>query len=126
SVKFGEILYSCVFTPDGKQLIVAGGEEFRGKDNSIKIIELDKKGQPALLKGHTSSIWSLSLSADGKTLGSAGYHEGTARLWDVEGKSAKGVLKPRDDADVRAVAISPDGKTLAVVSGSSVTLWRVK
>jgi WD40 repeat protein len=123
-VTFGEILYSCAFTPDGKQLMVAGGEEFRGKDNSIKVIDLEKKGQPALLKGHTSSIWSLSLTADGKTLASSGYHDQTARLWDVEGKSSKGVLKAGDD--VRNVAISPDGKTLAVVSGTGVTLWSVK
>jgi len=123
-ITFGEILYSCVFTPDGKQLIVAGGEEFRGTDNSIKVIDLEKKGQPVLLKGHTSSIWSLSLTADGKTLASSGYHDQTARLWDLGDRSAKGVLKAGDD--VRAVALSPDGKTLAVVSGSSVTLWGVK
>lgn len=123
-ITFKEILYSCVFSPDGKQLIVAGGEEFQGKDNSIKVIDLEKKGQPVLLKGHTSSIWSLSLSADGKTLASSGYHDETARLWDLEAKASKGVLKA--GKDVHTVAISPDGKTLAVAGGGSVLLYMVK
>jgi WD40 repeat protein len=123
-VKFTEVLYSCVFTPDGKQLLVAGGEEFNGKDNTIKAVDLVEKKTKKLPKGHTSSIWSLSVTADGKTLASSGYHDETARLWDLESKAPKGVLKA--GKDVFSVAISPDGKTLAVGSSSSVTLWTVK
>jgi WD40 repeat protein len=123
-VKFEDILYSCAFTPDGKQLLVAGGEEFKGGDNSIKVIDLMEKKTPLSFKGHTSSVWSLSLSADGKTLASSGYHDETARLWDLEAKAAKGVLNA--GKDVHTVALSPDGKLLAVAGGSSVMLYTVK
>jgi WD40 repeat protein len=101
SIKFKEILYSCAFTPDGKQLLVAGGEEFQGKDNSVKVIDLATKKAEAPFKGHTSSIWALAVTADGKTMLKAGK-------------------------DVMSVAISPDGKTLAGGGGSSVTLYAVK
>jgi WD40 repeat protein len=123
-IKFADLLYSCVFTPDGKTLLVAGGEEFKGGDNSIKVINLADKKVQASLKGHTSSVWSLSVTADGKTVASSGYHDETARLWDLEGNAAKGVLK--FGKDVRNVALSPDGKTLAVAGPSSVMLYAVK
>jgi WD40 repeat protein len=123
-VKFKDILYSCAFTPDGKQLLVAGGAEFKGGDNSIKVIDLvERKSRPSLA-GHSSSIWSLSLTADGKTLASSGYHDLTARLWDLKAGKPLGVLKL--GTEVQTVAISPDGKMLALTSPSSVTLWDVK
>jgi WD40 repeat protein len=124
SIKFKEILYSCAFTPDGKQLLVAGGEEFQGKDNSIKGIDTATKKAEVLFKGHTSSIWALSVAADGKTVASSGYHDETARLWDLENKTPKGVLKT--GKDVFSVAISPDGQRLAVGTAGSVTLYAVK
>src|SRR5262249_25492208 len=111
-VKFADVLYSCVFTPDGKQLLVAGGAEFKGGDNSIKVIDLVQKKARGPLRGHASSVWSLSLTADGKTLASSGYHDETARLWDVKAGKPLGVLKV--GKDVQTVAISPDGKLLAV------------
>jgi WD40 repeat protein len=123
-VKFKDRLYSCVFTADGKRLLVAGGEEFQGGDNSIKAIDPAEKKATTLFKGHTSSVWSLSLTADGKTLASSGYHDLTARLWDLETQKPKGVLKV--GTEVQTVAISPDGSTLAVTSPSSVTVWAVK
>jgi WD40 repeat protein len=123
-MKLRDLLYSCAFTTDGKHLLVAGGEEFQGGDNSIKAIDLAEKKARTLFRGHQSSVWSLCLTADGKTLASSGYHDQTARLWDLETQKPKGVLKA--GTDVFSVALSPDGSTLAVAGGSGVTLWAVK
>jgi WD40 repeat protein len=124
SIKSPDVLYACVFTPDGKQLLVAGGDEGKGGDHSIKSIDMADKKATTLFKGHESSIWSLSVTADSKTLVSGGYTDKTARLWDLEGKAAKGVQDTMDE--VRAVALSPDGKTLAVAASASIKLWKVK
>ena len=56
-------------------------------------------------------VFSVSFSADGKTLASGGYDH-TIRLWDpIRGRERR-VLSGHEDA-VPAVAYSPDGKLLA-------------
>ena len=76
------------------------------------------------LAGHTSSVFCLAFSRDGRWLAS-GSHDNTARLWSVADGSPKAVLAEHTGA-VRAVAFSPDGKRLAT-GGSDcfVKLWDV-
>jgi WD40 repeat protein len=76
------------------------------------------------LKGHTSVVYSLSFSPDGKTLATGSY-DNTIKLWDFaagkEIKELKGHTAP-----VYSVAFSPDGMTLASSStDKSVRLWNV-
>jgi WD40 repeat protein len=121
SVKFKDLLYSVAYSPDGKQIYTAGGREGQG-DHAIKIIDLQaKKGSPATLTGHGDSVWALSVTADGKTLASCGYHDETARIWDTETKTQKAVIKR--GKEVFSVAIAPDGKWVAVAGQGSVTVW---
>jgi WD40 repeat protein len=76
------------------------------------------------LKGHTSVVYSVSFSPDGKTL-ATGSFDNTIKLWDFaagkEAKELKGHTGP-----VYCVAFSPDGQTLASSSlDKTIKLWSV-
>ncbi|MEH2189636.1 MAG: ribosome assembly protein 4, partial [Nostoc sp.] len=76
------------------------------------------------LEGHSSTVYSVGFSPDGKTLAS-GSSDNTIKLWDVStGKAIKTLTG--HSSRVYSVGFSPDGKTLA--SGSSdntIKLWDV-
>jgi hypothetical protein len=74
------------------------------------------------LRGHTNDIFSLAITADGKTLAS-GSRDKTIKLWDLTTGKEQATLKGHTGS-VTSVAITADGKT--VVSGScdgTVKLW---
>jgi WD40 repeat protein len=64
------------------------------------------------LKGHQTAVTSLTISADGKTLISAGY-EGTIRFWDTDTWQEQKSI-PIQQRGTFPVQLSPDGKHLAV------------
>jgi len=74
-----------------------------------------------LLEGHTDKVWSVAISADGKSAVS-GSEDMTVRVWDLEGNQPTRVLEGHLNI-VRSVAISANGKR--AVSGSSDRTLRV-
>ena len=77
------------------------------------------------LKGHTTFVWSISFSPDGKTLAS-GSRDKTIRLWDVKTGMHKRTIRGHTD-EILSVSFSPDAETLA--SGgwdATIRLWDVK
>ena len=92
------------YSPDGKILAAA-------TDIGIWLYETDTYKEIALLGAHTESIKTIDFSADGSILA---YDSRTkVVLWDMTNQSQKSVIEVSDDSDVRCVAISPDGKTIA-------------
>jgi hypothetical protein len=70
------------------------------------------RAEPPLLEvAHRGAVWAVALSADGKTLASAGQ-DGTVRLVTVA--SGKEVCEIRASGPVKGVAFAPDGKSLVL------------
>ncbi len=97
--------------------------------NSCEFVDTDlinlKYGRYPDFIGHSSMIFSVTFSPDGKYLAS-GSRGSTIRLWSVESQKEVTTLQGYHEC-VYSVAFSPDGKYLA--SGSrdkTVTLWSVE
>jgi WD40 repeat protein len=76
------------------------------------------------LEGHSSSVWSVAFTPDGKTLATGSY-DNTVRLWNLKGELLKTLSG--HSSTVRSVAFTPDGKTLATGSyDNTVRLWNLK
>jgi sugar lactone lactonase YvrE len=79
-----------------------------------------------ILTGHTSAVWSVSFSPDGRLLAS-GSRDKTIKLWRVADGSLVRTLTGHTE-EVLSVSFSPDGSLLASGSGywdRTVKLWRV-
>jgi WD40 repeat protein len=86
----------------------------------------------ATLAGHSSAVWSMAISPDGRTL-AAGSTLGQVKLWDVTTRQERATLQSPADSSSYTLTLSPDGQTVAVgywqqnrlkVSGE-VKLWDV-
>jgi tRNA A-37 threonylcarbamoyl transferase component Bud32 len=72
------------------------------------------------LRGHTSWIWRVLFSPDGRQIASVSADR-TVRIWDA----TTGELIRRLEGGVRPLAFSPDGKRLAAGMEGTVTVWEV-
>jgi WD40 repeat protein len=123
---------AAVFLPDGRTVVSAGGVDahecplFRWQvPESPPVVTRKLDGDPRTrqpdftMTGHSKDVFSLACSPAGDVL--SGSADGTARLWDVEGR--REVRSRNFRAWVRCVALSPDGQTAAVAAGKFVHLW---
>lgn len=77
-------------------------------------------GREQVLKGHTSRVWSLAFSPDGRTL-TSGSDDHELRQWNVATGQTVAVA-PIEDAPEN-MALSPDGRVLATTAVNTVPLW---
>lgn len=108
---------AVVYAPDGALLATAdtGG--------SIRLWSPDTGSELPGLPGDPLGVRALAFSVDSKQLASAGLSDRGIKLWDVEGRKLASTLDGYN-ADAFSMAISPDGRLLAVGGADgTVMIW---
>lgn len=103
--KSGGFEAKIVFSPDGKLLAVSSRQ-----DNSIQIWDVAKRQTLCRLEGHTTNVYSLAFSSDGKTVVSSGWtaKDMKIRVWDpITGTEIQSL------SDQGKIAFIPDSNTFA-------------
>jgi WD40 repeat protein len=106
---------SVAFAPDGQLLASAG------RDHRIVLWKLPQGHYVRSWRAHDSVVHDLAFTPDGGKLVSV-QADRVARLWDVARGAEDAYCKCH--GDLLALALSPDGKTVAAGGyGGSVALW---
>jgi RNA polymerase sigma factor (sigma-70 family) len=124
--------YSVVFTPDGKTLVSGGGcanypDKGQTGYGEIRFWDPATGKERTSVQSHTWPVAHLAFTPDGKTLISGGY-DNTIKFWDWDGKAQpqeRLTIAVGQGQGIYGMALSPDGKTLAVASEGTVKLWDV-
>jgi sugar lactone lactonase YvrE len=109
-----------VFTPDSQTLVACSSEK------NIQLWDPKEGKAVASLRGHTSQLASLAISANGKILASSATSGGVL-LWDLPRRQeiALAETDPLRWTWIRGLALSPDGKKLALGGKGAVVLLDV-
>jgi WD40 repeat protein len=109
---------SVCFSPDGRCLARASGEE-------VKVWDAQTGQEELSLRGHANRVYGVCFSPDGKRLASAGgwSNKGEVKVWDAQTGEEAFALKGHIRS-VLSVCFSPDGRRLATASEDrTVKVW---
>jgi WD40 repeat protein len=112
----GRQVDAVLFSPNGKLLVVGGGDR-TGDENNIHIWDVNTKKLLYQLRGHQKAISTLAFSPDGNCFLS-GSLDKTICLWKVD--KVKPIRRFRvHTSQVISVAYAPDGKVFASLDMNS-------
>jgi WD40 repeat protein len=115
----GSAFQTLTYSADGQNLACAYGEW--KKFGEAKVFDTASGEERACLRGLKDTIGALGFTADGQTIVTAG-RDGTVRRWDA-GTGQQRDIKVREPDLNRLVALTPDGRTIAVGSGFKVKVF---
>ncbi|MVO85233.1 helix-turn-helix domain-containing protein [Streptomyces sp. p1417] len=113
-----DMILDLAFGPDGRTLATGSADE------TARLWDITTRGERTVRAGHPTDHTTV-ISPDGQTLATAGRYgdESTVHLWDAASGKPRASLTGHIGR-VRAVAFSPDGKTLATsADDTTVRLW---
>ena len=122
SMTHGVNVLDTAFSPDGSYLATVG------VDNTVRVWE-PESGEEIASMPHGDLVASVAFDPDGERLATVGL-EATVHFWDPENGEEIGRLIPEGPVEGGSVgsgsdylAFSPDGRSLASVSGNAVRVW---
>jgi len=102
----------ATFSPDGRRLATCGN------DGTVRLWDAEDDTKPSIPLGrHDREAVSVVFSLDGRTLFS-GDDEGGIKRWDVAAARETRSIVMVPKARINSLALSPDGRTLAVAVGT--------
>ncbi len=111
-----DVVRYAVYSPDGKHIATASADKFG------RIWKADGTGEPILLRGHTSGLWTIAFSADGKRVVTASFDK-TVRVWNADGSGEPVVLRGHTK-EVWGAYFHPDGKRIVSCSADkTIRIW---
>jgi WD40 repeat protein len=113
------------FGPGGRSLVVAGGS---GTAHTWTLADPARPVRGAGLPLHSGPVRAVAISANHRTVATIANDTGTLTVADPRLPARKTTLTTVADPDegFNVLALSPDGRTLAVgVDGATVQLWNV-
>jgi hypothetical protein len=107
--------FGIAFGPGGRTLVSGS------KEGTVRLWNWTNKTSIAALAKHAKLAEVVGYSTDGGILASWGA-DNRIKIWDIASAKCK-VTISRQFVSSRSVAVSPDGKTLAIASRAKILLW---
>jgi WD40 repeat protein len=113
-------VFLAVFSPDGKKVLSAGT-----RDKTVRLWDLSTFKVKNVMEGHQDEVRFVGFGPGGMVASLS--KDGATKLWDADGKETASFLWTEAGAGLPAyatsVALSPDGKVLAVGHDEVVDVW---
>lgn len=109
-------LWTTLFTPDAKHLLVVGGNDARLYDAAT--------GEPSLRYSPHGAVAAVASTGDGRLI-ATGSWDGAAKLWDTQTKQVVRQLVNGHSGYINSIDFSPNGTRVATGSDDgTVRLWQ--
>jgi WD40 repeat protein len=111
---------TVAFSPDGKTLVSAGGDNKLRSWNPLTLQPLSS--EPT--SGHTNRVRTIAFSADGKSVVSAG-DDLIVKFWATSGLKRIGEAPRKHDRNINAVVYAPKGRRIVASASDdgTISLW---